>query len=501
MIATASINSHAAGLGRLEVKSVLGNPFRAEIAVLAEKNEIGSLSARMASQTAFQNAGLVLSSAISEMRVSIEKRANGEPYVSITSKQPLNEPVVDLLVELVWASGRVTREYTAFLDPPFIIAEREKRHAAAAAAAGAAAETKPQTQAVTTPPTPQPEPLPEAPPAAAETVAAPSTPAPTVPSGPVKTIGGTQPTLLSATQAPAPTAVTSAAEAPAGESYGPVKRGDYLIKIARANMPSEITLEQMLVLLFRNNPDAFVAKNMNRLKTGKILRLPSQGQYASVTPTEARREFVLQARDWNAYRERLAAASAAEAPPEVEPTQQAAAGPITPKVVEKPAGETQPPKEVLKLSKGQTAAGAEGTGAGQGRLRALEEEVVARDKAVKESSERVARLEKTIKDLQSLLEVKNQGMAEMQKQAAGAAAPAAPSAPKPAPGAPATAPPHAAAPAVPATPAQSASPAPKPEMRPDAPAHAPSRGEGAPVGQAAPRPAAPPAQPPRPRPA
>ncbi len=152
-MAVTGIQVHAAGLGRLEVKSALGDPFRAEIAVIAEPNELPSLTARLATAEAFQRAGLIYSSNVASMRVVVERRTDGQPYVLVTTPEPVNEPVVDLLVELAWASGRITREYTAFVDPPFLIAEREKRRAAAAAAAAA-------TQAAPSQPMPQPEPLP-----------------------------------------------------------------------------------------------------------------------------------------------------------------------------------------------------------------------------------------------------------------------------------------------------------------------------------------------------
>jgi len=47
------------------------------------------------------------------------------------------------------------------------------------------------------------------------------------------------------------------------DAYGPVKSGDTLGKIASATKPANVSLEQMLVLLVRNNPDAFSGKNMN----------------------------------------------------------------------------------------------------------------------------------------------------------------------------------------------------------------------------------------------
>jgi pilus assembly protein FimV len=205
---------------------------------------------------------------------------------------------------------------------------------------------------------------------------------------------------------------------------------------------------------------------MNRLKTGKILQMPSADQQGSVSETEARNEVRIQARDWNAYRDQLAAAAGRSAP-EQEPAQQAAAGKVGAKVEEKAGPTRDAPQDVVKLSKGEPVAGATASDAkAASRVRALEEELVARDKAVKDASERVAKLEKTVKDLQALLEIKNKGLAELQKPAA---APA-----------PATAPPAAPTP----TPAPAPAPAPvtetKPAPAPDPAAPAAPKSEPAP---------------------
>jgi pilus assembly protein FimV len=484
LVATLCVSGQAfaAGLGRLQVQSALGAPFQAQINVIADKNELPSLSAKMAAPAAFQNAGLVFNNATASMRVALEKRPNGDPYVSITTAQPLNEPVVDLLIELSWSSGRVIREYTAFVDPPYLIAEREKQRAAAAAGPTtkpAPPQEAPKPEALPAEPAPEPspaasaEPIPTTPTDVAEapvstepppqTAAAPATTAPEPPAAPVQTIGGTGPTLFDAeTQ-------TSAAT---GESYGLTKSGDTLSKIALSAKPADITLEQMLVLLFRSNPDAFSGKNMNRLKTGKIIRLPDASEYASVQATDARREVRLQFANFKEYRERLAAKAATSAE---EPAQQAVSGQIAAQVEEsKPA--TSEPKEVVKLSQGQAA-----PATSAGASKAAEEEVIARDKAVREANERVAKLEKSIKDLQALVEMKNQQMADLQRQAAGAPG-ATTQPPKPAAStSPAPSPPTAAKPAAPPSDATIAT---------------------APTAQAAPaQPAAPPAASPTPGPA
>lgn len=464
--------AHAAGLGRINVTSALGEPLKAEVELVAEKKEIPSLAVRMASPEAFARAGLTYTGALTDVKVSVEKRGDGEPFVLITTVQPVNEPFLDLMLELTWSSGRVTRQFTALLDPPSLIAEREKQKAAEAqvkAAPPQPAEPQPEPvaapeQATPTQPTDVP-PTAEAPPAtdATPAEAAPATEAPAAPAAeapkaaepyaPVETIGGTEPTLLGSGSAlPSGTA--------AADAYGPVKSGDTLGKIARATKPADVSLDQMLVLLFRANPEAFSGKNMNRLKTGRIIQLPTADQYASVSATDARKEVVAQARDWNVYRDQVATA-AGQAAPADEPAQQVASGKVAPTVEDKGAQGKEAPKEVLKLSKNEPAAAGSAAAGGDAksaaRVRALEEELVARDKAVKEANDRVAKLEKTIKDLQSLMEIKNKGMADLQKPAAPVTVQPAPAQPTPAPGAkPApTAPVPEAKPATPAAPTPS----------------------------------------------
>jgi pilus assembly protein FimV len=117
-VASLSGAAPAAGLGRLSVLSGIGQPLRAEVEVTAlARDEAQSLSARLASQDAFRQAGLEFNPALSGLQFAIEPRGN-RTFVRITSARPINEPFVDLLVELNWASGKLQREYTFLLDPP-----------------------------------------------------------------------------------------------------------------------------------------------------------------------------------------------------------------------------------------------------------------------------------------------------------------------------------------------------------------------------------------------
>lgn len=432
IFAAVSLHSNAAGLGRLDVKSVLGEPLRAEVSVLAKPGEIGSLEVRLAPPQAYQAAGLVHTLIVSKLAVTLTKDASGQPVVNITSAGPINEPVIDLLLELSWASGRVTREYTAFIDPPFIVAEREKRRVDAAVAAAAAEEAArgAETQAATAPTSPTPEALPEEPVAdaatqesarAADEVADKGRAAPTQVGdlGPVETIGGTGPTLFGATPTLSSTGTTDEYAYSADNPIG-VIRGDTLSKIALANKPAGVTLEQMLVVLFRNNQQAFSGKNMNRLRTGKIIRLADREEYDQISAADARKEVRVQSTNWEAYKERLAAATMQQDVSEQMP-QQAAGGAVTPKIEEQTPAPSGTAPEVVKLSRGEPASA--GSGTGQGNVAAMQEKLVASEKALKESNARVTRLEKIIEDLQKLAEVKNQDMAELQNQAGAATKP------------------------------------------------------------------------------
>ncbi len=360
----------AAGLGRLNVLSALGQPFSAEIELVSvTKEELGSLSARLAHPDAYRAANLQYNPSLTGARATIERRPNGQAYVNVVSTRPVTEPFIDVLIELTWAAGRLSREYTALLDPPgttqppapVIAATPESRPAPAAA------------------PAPQPKAKPD--------------------------------------RAPSP-AVAPVSPMAGAKEYGPIQRGETLGKIAKEVMPEGVTLEQMLVALYRSNADAFINKNLNLVRTGKILRVPDREEVAAITKGEAVKVYRTHVADWNSYRQKVAD-SAGKAPAD---GRTAVSGKITTKVEEKgPGGES---KDVVRLSKGETpGAAAKGKPRSSAeRIRALEEEAVAREKALKDANERVTQLEKTIQDMKKLAELKSPGMAAAQQQAQQAAA-------------------------------------------------------------------------------
>ncbi|MDP2030061.1 MAG: FimV/HubP family polar landmark protein [Thiobacillus sp.] len=412
---TVPLMVHAAGLGKMSVSSALGQPLAAEIELFAaDKAELDSLSASLASDQAFRDAHVEFAPVLSSLRFSVEKKANGKSVLKVTSSRPVNDPFVDMLVELNWASGRLVREYTVLLDPPGM------------------AEQQSVAPVVVTPtkvPVAKPAPAPiaqEQAPVAEQAPAAAKTPAPAVTKAPTP--------AAPKASAPAP----QPAAAPATPDHVAVKRGDTLGGIAKQVRSSGVSLEQALVGLYRENPKAFDG-NMNRMKAGVTLAVPSAEKAASIPQQEAVREIKLQSDDWRAYRQSLAGA-VKEAPAAKPAPSQASSGKVTPKVEDhaKPAAEAQ--KDVLKLSKvtppAATAAGKvdekRALQEKQDKLRAQEEDAIARQKTLKESEQRAAMLEKQIQDAQKLIE-----MQEKAKKAAPApktVAPAvAPVVPAPAP--------------------------------------------------------------------
>ena len=265
----APLAAHSAGLGKLNVLSPLGQNLNAEIEIVALRpGEEDGLTARVAPADAFSAAGIEPSALLNTMRFAVERRGS-QRILRVTTTQPVNEPFVELLVELQWATGRLVREYTFLLDP----VEYKGPAAVAAAPAPAPAPAQPQ---------------------AAAPAAEPAKPAP-----------------IEAKPLPADSAPAPLASEPAGvaKTYE-VKKGDTLGKIARENLPQGVTLDQMLIAIFRANQEAFIRDNINLVRAGRILNLPADAA-TTVDNEEARRIVRAHHTEFTAYRTRLAAAPAA----------------------------------------------------------------------------------------------------------------------------------------------------------------------------------------------
>ena len=356
----------ALGLGRLNVQSGLGESLRAEIEITSmTPEEAASLKLRIAPPEAYRSAGVDYNAVLTSTQVQMARRADGRSVLRVTSDRAVLEPFVDVIVEATWSSGRLVREYTMLFDPP------GSRLAQAA---------PPATAPVMTP---APSPAEASPPVAAAPApsAAPATPRASRPAPPVRVN-------------------TPASTAPAGPSSGDeyrVRAGDSLSRIAGRTQRQGVSLDQMLVSLFRANPQAFVGDNMNRLKAGSVLSVPSSEEAGKLTPQAAREVIQAQSADFGAYRQRLASGvttAATDAPA------RQATGKVQTQVEDRKQGAATTPDR-LTLSQGAAKASAP-------------EARVSREAERKDNGTRLAELARNVDDLKKLQ---------------GAAAPAVPAAP------------------------------------------------------------------------
>ncbi len=382
----ASPLASALGLGRLSVQSSLGEVLRAEIDVTSlTPEEQASLRIRVAPPESYRAANVDYNAVLPSTRASFEKRADGRLFVRLVSDRGVQEPFVDVILEISWATGRLVREYTLLFDPPATIragttpapgtstspaiaaaptplpptagrplSPREAREAAREAAR---AETRERRAAARTAAA-------EARPGRDEAAPAPRTPS-----------------AASATASASPT------EGFSGDEYR-VRAGDSLSKIAGRTQRSGVSLDQMLVSLFRTNPSAFSGNNMNRLKAGVVLSVPSAETAQGVPAGEARQTITAQSADFGAYRQRLAAATA-DATPAAEPNRRQAGGRVQASVDDKKQS-ANPSPDTLKLSKGAvTPPSAPGSA----------EDRLSGERQRQASAARVAELNKNLNDL------------------------------------------------------------------------------------------------------
>lgn len=376
-------NAYATGLGKLTVLSSLGQPLRAEIELTApNKEEINSLVPKIASIEAFRQANIEFNPALLSLRFAVEQRGNSY-IIRVTSTQAMNEPWVDFLLEMNASNGKLVREYTFLLDP----AELSNSQSAQVANPSVAA-TKQTTQ------------LQAMPQEAKEK------------SVPVNTDANINKRPL-AKKTPSPSLGNTD-----GRQYQ-VKSGDTLMRIASANL-NGVSLDQMLVSIYRANPQAFVGDNMNRLKAGQILTIPDAETAKASSPSDAHLIVQTHSANFNSYRNKLAGQVMTAPSESVPQKKQAASGAITAKVKEIPTAANES-LDKLKLSKVADANSKKTAVKGL-----TEEDRIAKDKALAEANARIKELEKNASELNKLLAVPTKSVAAQASVASASASAKAP---------------------------------------------------------------------------
>ena len=248
-LALGSSQVTALDLGQIQIKSALGQPLLAEIPLHpANPAELRNLTVQLASSEDFVRAGIAGGRTTIPLHFSIANTAGGQRVIRITSSVAVDDPFIDLLLEVNGkAVGKSVREFAILLDPPGSRAPSAPQVANAPAAQKASGAAGPRPAA---------------------TPAAPRPPA-------------------------SPSAVNNG-------QYGPVKRGETLSAIARHAAPDGVDINQMLLAFKQANPDAFYRDNVNALKSGVVLRVPTPVEARAITMAAAIAEVRRENSDWRA---------------------------------------------------------------------------------------------------------------------------------------------------------------------------------------------------------
>ncbi|MFQ5469450.1 MAG: FimV/HubP family polar landmark protein [Gammaproteobacteria bacterium] len=375
------VNSFGLGLGEIELSSALNQPFDAKIGLSAtELIDPQDIKVNMASGEDFQKAGIEPLTFLGDIQFEVVAATPGQsPFIRLTSTQPAKEPFLDFIVEVNWPKGRLLREYTVLLDPPVFIDE------APSPVSSPVLEKEEENFAS---PMDQPEPVPAEPNAADQDLHSATTT--------VDSLGAIE--------------------------YGPVAVTDTLWKIAQRVKPdNSVSVNQVMMALLKNNPQAFYAKNINGLKAGYVLRIDDPALISEMSHSEAVREAIRQNEQWLDGRQ-LLARSASKSPLGVQSDSSASADVVS-------TGETSATEAKLKLL--TTDGGATGSASGDAfgeakneidRIRqelalALESSEVSRQENV-ELRERLASLEEQLSAMQRLITLKDDSLAAMQGRVA-----------------------------------------------------------------------------------
>ncbi|MCP4433104.1 MAG: LysM peptidoglycan-binding domain-containing protein [Gammaproteobacteria bacterium] len=393
-------NSIALGLGGIEVNSFLNQPLKAEIEVLsARPGEIDDLLVSLASRDAFARAGLSRPLSLNDIKFTVEKSEEGDTAVIlVTTKAAIKEPFLNFLVEADWSKGRLLREFTVLLDPPFY--------------ADSSAPTSTQTV--------EPEPVL-------------SEQAPIIESDPeVSTpiVESESATFTSTTEQQTitePIALSDEDQVDENDSNqspstGMVSQGDVVIEkgdtlwsIASALRDSGYSMSQIMLAIQRANPDAFGDDNINNLKVGSVLRMPDADEIGALDQQQAYAQVLEQNGLWDDYVARV--------------TDQSTIATVDQSSAESSSEDSSEASGELKLvtpgDGSSDAAGlqSEGDDANELRLQLTlaEEELDASRVQNSELESRIAELEAQLskfEELQKMVEIEDDSLAKLQEDQA-----------------------------------------------------------------------------------
>ncbi|TFH88194.1 hypothetical protein EQG41_04630 [Billgrantia azerbaijanica] len=246
-LSVASPVTWALGVGDVEVRSSLDAPLEAVIPLVDVADlEPHLLKVSLAEATAFERAGLERTPLAASVDMAVRQR-RGRWVVELTSERPVREPWLDLLLRFDWPDGRLLREVTLLLDPP--------NYDELPVLAGS-----------------------------------PSRPAQVADPGPVP--------ASSTTAGDSRSSATPSSDAGRGATW--VGSGDTLWSVASRLRPdASIGMDQMMVALIEANPEVFPSGNINAMRAGHTLAVPSREAILSRSAEEADRIVAAMNQAWS----------------------------------------------------------------------------------------------------------------------------------------------------------------------------------------------------------
>ena len=357
---------YALGMGDMTTHSALNEKFKADIQLISvKKGSLDTLRVSLAPADIFSRVGLERSYFLTRLKFEPMRLKNGKAIIRVTSQDPIREPFLDFFVKIDWPNGQLVREYTALLDPPAVT----KRRAANVKAATTQSAPKAKASRATT---------------------------------------------------RAATAKSSARvqRAQAEGEYGPVQANETLWEIADILRSDGISIHQMMMALYKANPDAFLHNNINLLKKGRVLKVPSSEEITGISRKEAVSEFQQQTEAWMSNAGQTSGAEAGQveetaAPAETPAPAEAVGGEdVQLKIAGAPttepaAGDTEQPISDLKVEEGSADL--------KQKMLLLEEEAeTARQESAQVRSQ-LETLQQQLEDTQRLLKLKDEELARLQQ--------------------------------------------------------------------------------------
>jgi len=244
--------AHALGLGEIRVNSALNEPLDAEIK-LTQVRDLSPLQIqpRLAAMDEYSQSGNVGQTRyLRDIQFQVLLTPDGDGRIRLSSSEPIQEPFLNFMVEVNWPSGRLVREYTLLLDPPVFDPTPVRRTLQPAQVQASSAESQPVAQSEQVP------------------------------------VAGR------------PASASNIRTRMDSETQVYVGNNDTLWEIASRHKPAGVSEHQMMLALLKKNPAVFPSGNINAMRAGMVMELPSADEVSQVSHREAVAEVARQMQMW-----------------------------------------------------------------------------------------------------------------------------------------------------------------------------------------------------------